>query len=129
MASLSDDLLAEHRPTSAFDEVKQGANLVGAIDRDVNPSGKIVSQQWDAQLICCGGRCCRRWHAHDIAELAVMQQLSNPACRVNRCGACAKSDDHARKDKLDRALGGLLFVILDHHRLCPGGIHCRPTTG
>src|SRR5438552_14106917 len=113
MAGLSDDLLAEHRPAAAFDEVQLGANLVGAIDGDVNLSGKIISQQGNAELLCRDGRRRRRWHSHDVVEQAVAQQVSKATCRVNRGAACAKSDDHAGGDKLERALSGLLFVLLD----------------
>src|ERR1051326_6934313 len=66
MASLSHDLLAEHRPTSTFDEVQLGANLVGAIDRDVNLSGKIVSQQRNAHSLRRDGGSFRCWHRNNI---------------------------------------------------------------
>ena len=82
MAGLSDDLLAEHRPAAAFDEVQLGANLVGAIDGDVNLSGKIISQQGNAELLCRDGRRRRRWHSHDVVEQAVAQQVSKATCRV-----------------------------------------------
>src|SRR4029079_2731178 len=96
-----DDLFAQQRATTAFDQVEFRTDLVGAVDGKVQFRRFIERGERDAKTLGLRARRFRSGHADDFA--AVAQTCRQQIQEVLYRGAGAQAQPHARFDELHRA--------------------------
>ena len=79
MAGLCDDLLAQQRSATTFDEVQFRAYFVGAVNGQINLAGDIAPEHGNPQPLRHGSRRSRCWHAHNVVK-----QPSRNSCPIRR---------------------------------------------
>ena len=93
-------------------KAEQGIDLIGAVDREIDPRVGIESGERDPQgqslLIGALGR----RHADDVAELARGEEGPDLGDHEGGGGAGPEAEDHAAADVLDGPDGGKLFEVV-----------------
>src|SRR5262249_844754 len=116
-----DDLLTQQRTAQPFDQVQRRVDLVGAVEREIEPRALVQRRDLHPKLASQRSDRIRCRHADDIAQPAILQRLRQSPQHVcgRRAGAQAKR--HTALDILKRMLGGLALVAFEiDHLLTPG---------
>ena len=107
---LPDQLLAQQRRAAALDQRQARPDLVGPVDRQVDPLDVVQPDDGDAQLPRQFGRGVGGRHALDV-QFPRRQRLDEPG--GGRAGA--QAHHHAGLDQLGRGLAGRLLLGVGVH--------------
>ncbi len=111
-AGLSDDLLPQQRSAPALDQVQLGVHFVRTVDGQVDAWHVVRGDQQNAEPTRVGFRGAGARHAHDIEQLALLDQLRQLLQCEERGAARAESHDHARAHEAHGMLGSSTFVVI-----------------
>jgi phosphoglycolate phosphatase len=108
-----DDFLAQQRAPSSFDEGEIGRDLVGAVDGEIEFRRLVEGGERNAEALGMRVRDLRGRDADDVEPGA--HARAEKLDEVSRRRAGAQAEPHAGVHEIERACGGLAFVVIGVH--------------
>ena len=112
-----DHLLPQQGAAAALDQIQIGIDLVGTVDRDVEPRELVQRGQRNTQLLGLFFGSDRSRHGDDVLERAIFQEHPEPLDRERGRRARAQADLHAARHIIINSLVAdlLLELVLRRH--------------